>query len=184
MLYEGRSTILIVHFIQSIRIAMFIHTLTRSLNPANKNRITDRVTNDPFAFFSVIGLILLVVVLIFLLTITARRSAQDEWNRSLLRRTNILPRRTYTQQYIDSLEDEPTPTASKVTQLLGQRKKRETCANSRRVASSNMPRTGTRAHALRPYRARDQDQGAETTPIETKPLIRQPTLTFKTFRVR
>lgn len=148
----------------------------QSIEPENRDATAGLSTDDPVAIFSVAGLIVLVVVLIILITITARRSAQDEWNRSLQRKASAPPRRMYTQHYIDSLDFEPS----------GSPKTRYQPPIDRGQPSSGRPTSSVQSgrddngQTYQPYGAQNQIP----TSTESKPLYRHPTLKFNKFRVR
>ena len=65
---------------------------------------------DPFALTAIIIFILLFPFTLFILMHTARRSGQEEWDRAAERGLHQrLPKRVYTQRYIDALDGEPGP---------------------------------------------------------------------------
>lgn len=62
---------------------------------------------DPFALAAIIIITLLLPFMLFILMCTARRSGQDDWARVEQARHLPLPKRPYTQWYIDALDGEP-----------------------------------------------------------------------------
>lgn len=66
---------------------------------------------DPFALVAIIIFALLLPFMLFILIHTARRAGQEEWDRAAEqgRHRQRLPKRPYTQRYIDALDGEPGP---------------------------------------------------------------------------
>jgi hypothetical protein len=92
---------------------------------------------DPFALAAIIIITLLLPFMLFILMCTARRSGQDDWARVEQARHLPLPKRPYTQWYIDTLDGEPGPRRPRLPLSRIRRSKRGT--KSRQFAQTPLP---------------------------------------------
>lgn len=93
--------------------------------------------SDPFALAAIIMLILLLPSVLFILVHIARRSGQDEWDRAERALNHPLPKRPYTQRYIDALDGEPGPRRPRAPLSRTRRGKRTRPPGVRNVGAPN-----------------------------------------------
>jgi hypothetical protein len=90
---------------------------------------------DPVALTAIIVVILMLPFMLFILAHTARRAGQDAWDHAEQARHQHLPKRFYTQRYIDALDAEPRPRGPHVPILRSKRARKLRPSAPRKVAA-------------------------------------------------
>jgi len=100
--------------LRSIRLKLITYrdylSLQRNIYTISQGSLINAIMAlDPFALAAIIILILLLPFMLFILTYTLRQSEQEEWDRAEQDGFQPLPKRPYTQRYINALDGEHGP---------------------------------------------------------------------------